>query len=623
MLKFNNYLILSLFSLIFILVSCSSPTETPIGSLSGTVHLEHETDHSEITVALYDLAILDPTIVSINQGYPQIGVHISQHTEFDHRLQSPVKFTQTEADGSFMLEEIPTDIYNIVTIKDGLGFRYLYEVVINEGDNDLPSQPEIFGETIISEYFDEQNNYFLTDNHCIIEDDTELLPNQYLEIQPGSMIRINPGVDLTIHGALKSQGEENNMFWVTNNIFDWTMGCTILLYIDPGTGSLLISVLIALALSVLYFVKGIFYKISYLFFGAGGNTVSDFSGKIVFFTEGKAYWRVFKPVVLELINSKQNFVYLSADKDDEGLSITSEYVEAHYIGNIRQAIFILNRLKAKMCVMTTPQIDVIALKRSKYIEHYCHIIHSPTDIHAYKKFAFDYFDSILCSSKSQIDNLKFLEVERKSKPKQLFQTGCTYYDVLLSDTENRGDSILLAPTWGDRTFLKSCGKEIVRKLLEGGHKVIFRPHPQSWISDKELLNDIVTSFGSNVNLTIDKETRGEKAISQSKLLICDITSGMLFDMAFVYKKPVVAIRFDWKDGGYESSSLLKETAAIDLLKDVGDVVNVEDVKDISAIVDESSSKTITQEIIDKHIFNFQEAGKVAAEQIISIYRSIN
>ena len=397
---------------------------------------------------------------------------------------------------------------------------------------------------------------------------------------------------------------------------------SIILYIDPGTGGLIISALIGFVSSIIYSVKGIFYKISYLFSGTGGNTISDFSNKIVFFSEGKAYWRVYKPVVLELINNKQNFVYLSADKDDDGLAITSEYVETHYMGNIRQAIFILNRLKAKMCVMTTPQIDIIALKRSKYIEHYCHIIHSPTDIHAYKKFAFDYFDSVLCSSKSQIDNLKFLEVERKSKPKQLFRTGCTYYDVFLSDNEGGGDSILLAPTWGDRTFLKSCGKEIVRNLLEGGHKVIFRPHPQSWISDKELLNDIVTSFGSNANLTIDKETSGEKAISNSKLLICDITSGMLFDMAFVYKKPVVAIRFDWEDGGYESSSLLKETVAVDLLKDVGDVVNVKDVKDISAIVEESSSKTITKEIIDKHIFNFQEAGKVAAKQILSILKNI-
>jgi hypothetical protein len=45
------------------LTSCSSPTSTPKGSLTGVVHLENQQDHSNITVALYDLATLDPDIV--------------------------------------------------------------------------------------------------------------------------------------------------------------------------------------------------------------------------------------------------------------------------------------------------------------------------------------------------------------------------------------------------------------------------------------------------------------------------------------------------------------------------------------------------------------------------------
>ncbi|MCK4696254.1 MAG: hypothetical protein KAT74_10850, partial [Candidatus Cloacimonetes bacterium] len=93
---------------LFLLTSCSSPTSTPKGNLSGTVHLEGETEHSNITVAIYDLAELDPDIVSINQEYPHIGVIISQHTEFDHRLQTPVKYTETDAAGNFEIKKIPT-----------------------------------------------------------------------------------------------------------------------------------------------------------------------------------------------------------------------------------------------------------------------------------------------------------------------------------------------------------------------------------------------------------------------------------------------------------------------------------------------------------------------------------
>lgn len=400
-----------------------------------------------------------------------------------------------------------------------------------------------------------------------------------------------------------------------------SIGSTFL-YIDPGTGSLLISALLGILATVLFSIKGVFYRLSLLVSATGKKNVTDFSGQIVFFSEGQAYWRVYKPVIEEFINKKQRVVYLSADKDDEGLMMSSEYVETQYLGKIKQAIFILNRLKAKMCVMTTPQLDVISLKRSKNVNHYCHIIHSPTDIHAYKKFAFDFYDSVLCSSSAQMINLKYLEEERDTKPKQLFKTGCTYYDVFKPAHEEKGDSVLLAPTWGDRSFFKLYGKEMLTHLLEGGHKVIFRPHPQSWISDKELMIDIVSTFGSNSNLIIDKETGGENSINKSKLLICDITSGMLFDMAFAYKKPVIAINFEWANGGYEASDLNSDTAAINLLKDVGDIFDVEDISSISEAIDRSANKVINEEIINKHIFNFQESGKIAAEQILSIYKAI-
>jgi hypothetical protein len=264
--------------------SCSTPTANPKGSLTGVVFLDGQDDHSGITVALYNLAELDPDIVYANETWPHIGVIINQHTEFDHRFQSPIAVTQTEADGSFELTKIPIGTYNLVAIKDGWGFKYLYEVVIIKGENNLSeltprsplsnkegkivrhseelsqrnltkneqpatrssvilSDPEnrdciegqaqnsqlktqnstrnsditLYAEEVISGYFPDQSNHFLTDHHYIIEDDTQLLPTQYLEIQPGAVIRIKPGVDLTIHGMLKAQGQENNMFWVTSN----------------------------------------------------------------------------------------------------------------------------------------------------------------------------------------------------------------------------------------------------------------------------------------------------------------------------------------------------------------------------------------------------------------------
>jgi len=64
---------LSFFLLIIItLLSCTTQPQT--GSLSGTIHLEGETDYSNIKIGVYDLAVLDPDIVEANTKWPHIGV---------------------------------------------------------------------------------------------------------------------------------------------------------------------------------------------------------------------------------------------------------------------------------------------------------------------------------------------------------------------------------------------------------------------------------------------------------------------------------------------------------------------------------------------------------------------
>lgn len=88
---------------LLILTSCIKPKTT---SLSGTVLLENDTgdanldpvDHAGVTIALYQPAQLDTTLTRINNEYPTTGVLISQETEFDHRLATPLKTALSGAD---------------------------------------------------------------------------------------------------------------------------------------------------------------------------------------------------------------------------------------------------------------------------------------------------------------------------------------------------------------------------------------------------------------------------------------------------------------------------------------------------------------------------------------------
>jgi len=116
-----------LLSLILILLSSCSDSPTDDGNtitVSGTVTLENREDHSGVTVGLYRPVELDTALVRINQQYPQIGLQISQETEFDHREHDPVYSTQSGSDGSWKIESVTPGTYHAVAEKDSFGWRY-------------------------------------------------------------------------------------------------------------------------------------------------------------------------------------------------------------------------------------------------------------------------------------------------------------------------------------------------------------------------------------------------------------------------------------------------------------------------------------------------------------------
>ena len=74
-----------------------------------------------------------------------------------------------------------------------------------------------------------------------------------------------------------------------------------LLYIDPGTGSMLFSILIGAAATLFFVAKAAWIKLKILLSGKkDGSGVADVSYKTyVIYNEGNQYWNVFKPVADE------------------------------------------------------------------------------------------------------------------------------------------------------------------------------------------------------------------------------------------------------------------------------------------------------------------------------------
>ena len=142
-------------------------------------------------------------------------------------------------------------------------------------------------------------------------------------------------------------------------------------YIDPGTGSMLFSILIGVFSAAFFFLRGLIIKIKYSMVNGKEEKLNDSCLKYVIFSDNKRYWNVFKPICDEFEKRGLDLTYYTASEDDPVLKAGYEHIHAEFIGGNR--IFArLNMLNAKILLSTTPGLDVYQWKRSKNVPYYVH-----------------------------------------------------------------------------------------------------------------------------------------------------------------------------------------------------------------------------------------------------------
>ena len=256
-------------------------------------------------------------------------------------------------------------------------------------------------------------------------------------------------------------------------------------YLDPGTGSALVSSVIALAAVGFYMLKGFIYRKFRI--GSSAKVTPDPSVEygLVFYSEGGQYWNTFKPIIEELSRRGIEATYFSSDEADPGLSADLPSISVQYIGNTRETYYFLNNLKARMVVMTTPGLDVLQIKRSKDVQHYCHITHSAAGAE-YKTYGMDYYDSVLVGGTGDLEWIRALEEARGDEPKIIEEIGCTYLDVMRASLKSEEEPwfeeekpvVLVSPTWGIHGLLSRYGKDVLQALTDDDrYNIIVRPHP--------------------------------------------------------------------------------------------------------------------------------------------------
>lgn len=404
-------------------------------------------------------------------------------------------------------------------------------------------------------------------------------------------------------------------------------------YLDPGTGSLLFSAVLGIVATLYFLLKKFYYAAAGFIFNLFGFTLQRRQKYgLVFYSEGNQYWNTFKPVIEQLDKRGIRLTYLSSGEDDEGLAYESETVETRYIGKGNKAYAALNMLEADLCVMTTPGLDVLQIRRSKGVKHYAFLFHSPTDAGMFKLFSFDYFDSVFCAGEHQIKSLRALEALRQTPAKALLKTGCAYMDVLAAQLANRpsknnsgGPTVLIAPSWGPNGALNRFGSQPIKLLLDAGYDVIVRPHPQSYRVEKEMIRQLRNELKDYASLEWDSNADGFESLYNSDVLVSD-WSGVIFDYALIFEKPVITLKCDINFLGMEANDLPHELWELTLLDQIGRQIDAAQMERLPGLIDEilkdNDRAGTFKALRERHIFNFGSCGEVAAQQILEIQKGL-
>lgn len=401
-----------------------------------------------------------------------------------------------------------------------------------------------------------------------------------------------------------------------------------LLYIDPGTGSMLFSILIGAAATLFFVAKAAWIKLKIILSGKkDGSGVVDASYKpYVIYNEGNQYWNVFKPVADEFEKRKIPLMYYTSSKTDPIFEQKYEFVTPEYIGEGNTAFAKLNMLSAGFVLMTTPGLQVYQLKRSKSVKHYSHILHMPNDATTYRLFGLDYFDSVLLTGDYQKDDIRTLEKNRGINTKDLVTVGCSYLDVLsdkinsLPAEENHVFTVLVSPSWGEVGVLKRFGERLLDPLAATGWKIIVRPHPQSKKSEADMLKRLEDRYKDNANVEWDYNRDNIHSMKKADIMISDF-SGIVFDYTFLCNKPVMYVNTDMDLRPYDAYDLNKQLWQFSVLEKMGIKLEEKDFANIKEVIQNASDspELAEQRKIAKETawMNIGKAGEKIADYMIS------
>ena len=340
--------------------------------------------------------------------------------------------------------------------------------------------------------------------------------------------------------------------------------------------------------------------------------------RLTFYSEGKNYWPHLEGLVREVLATSDIPVcYISSGEGDPGLILEHPNYLTFKIdeGFVRNWLF--ENIETDVMVMTMPDLHQYQVKKSKHKVHYVYVQHSLVSLHmAYRKGAFDHYDTIFCAGPHHIKELRAMEKKYNLPKKNLLEHGYGRLDAIIEETKKRSKTVkptdvpkhvLIAPSWGNEGTIESGeGEKIVDQLMKQGYQVTLRPHPQTIKFAKNKIDSILKKYDNHPLFSYDANVAGQDSLHESDIMISD-WSGAALDYAFGLNKPVCFVDVPRKinNPGYKEIEIEVFEAVI--RKKIG-IIMTDNICDVGLILDMKLS------VFRKEFF-FQDSNRVGADRL--------
>ncbi len=353
---------------------------------------------------------------------------------------------------------------------------------------------------------------------------------------------------------------------------------------------------------------------------------------ITFYAEDGGSWPHFEPIITALVANGRSLSYLTSSPDDPVLSTDRPGVRPFFIGDGVGRAMAFQMMEVGVLVATVPQLGISVLPRSRFGAklgtQYVYVFHSMASTHMiYEPDGFDHYDTVCCVGPYMVDEIRARERLAHLPAKELVEHGYGRLDTIVAAANagprDRADgelpTVLVAPSWGPTCIFETVGVDLIRTLLDGGCRVIARPHPMTSKRTPDAIPAIEAAFTGHPQFVLDRDIAATGSLAASDVMVSD-WSGAALEYAFGLERPVVFIDVDRKVNNTAYGELGIEPFEAEIRERIGAVVGVDHLADVLSVVhrfaDEAGEwQHRLRSERDAAIFNVGRSGAVAAAMI--------